>query len=328
MEHARLPHRTQRQKCNSFICIGLRKFPGRRVQSHAQFPIGLVGTDDFSRVWTDGSLRERHDGSYRHKAGRLHDGRPSGFVSVRQATRDQLRHHHESRRADATLPQEPPPQPDRLPVPIRQDRLPNRQSAQRRNPAAPQLFPIARSIQPHSHGQERPHHPVTEDSRCSRGRSQRTRFPRQRRVARRTRLCDAARGRRDDGDRRDDAGSDPPAGSAGSRRPRAYRVMRARPAHDRDCRGSARVSADRHRDDHLHGHRRALRGSSDFGSTHSTRAGHLHGSRSCPLSSTVPPTFASSPWRTTSGKAVTACHDVYRDRCTGPSTPRCSPPGE
>ena len=38
-----------------------------------------IGTDDSSRVWTDGSLRERHDGSYRHKAGRLHDGRPSGF---------------------------------------------------------------------------------------------------------------------------------------------------------------------------------------------------------------------------------------------------------
>ena len=126
----------------------------------------------------------------------------------------------------------------------------------------------------------------------------RTRSPRQRRVARRTRLRDAARRRRDDGDRREDAGSDPLAGSAGSRGPRAYRVLGVRPAHDGGCRGSARVSADRHRGDHLHGHRRALRGSSDFGSTHSARAGPLHGSRSCPLSGTVPPTLGWSPCRT------------------------------
>ena len=71
-----------------------------------------------------------------------------------------------------------------------------------------------------------------------------------------------------------------------------------------DCRGSARVSVDRHRDDHLHGGRRALRGSSDFGSTHCARAGHVHGSRSCSLSSIVPPTFESSPWRHT---AWTTC---------------------
>ena len=71
-----------------------------------------------------------------------------------------------------------------------------------------------------------------------------------------------------------------------------------------DCRGSARVSFDRHRDDHLHGGRRALRGSSDFGSTHCARAGHVHGSRSCSLSSIVPPTFESSPWRHT---AWTTC---------------------
>ena len=71
-------------------------------------------------------------------------------------------------------------------------------------------------------------------------------------------------------------------------------------AHDpplmEDC-GSARISADRHRDDHLHGHRRALRGSSDFGSTHSARAGHLHGSRPCPLSSPFRRPLSRAPGR-------------------------------
>ena len=114
------------------------------------------------------------------------------------------------------------------------------------------------------------------------------RAPCQRRVTRRPGFSHAARGRRDHGDRREDAGSDSIAGSGtGSRGLRSYRVLGARPAHDGDCRGSARVSADRRRDDHLHGRRRALRGSSDFGSTHSARAGPLHGSWSFPLSSPV-----------------------------------------
>ena len=50
--------------------------------------------------------------------------------------------------------------------------------------------------------------------------------PCQRRVARRPQPCHAARGRRDDGDRREDAGSDSPAGSrGGSTEVRAYGVL-------------------------------------------------------------------------------------------------------
>ena len=158
--------------------------------------------------------------------------------------------------------------------------------------------------------------PRLRESLASRGRAQWTHLPCQRRVARRPQPCHAAGGRRDDGDRREDAGSDWTAGSRGGPRGvRAYGVLGARPAHDGDGRGSARVSADRRRDDHLHGHRRALRGSSDLGSTHSVRAGHLHGSRSCPLSSTV---FA-GPCSTPGGQS----RGASRDR---PSRPRDARP--
>jgi len=55
---------------------------------------GLDGLDVWTSgrldVWTSGrtAVRERHDGSYRHKAEQLRDGRPSGFVSVRQKRRE------------------------------------------------------------------------------------------------------------------------------------------------------------------------------------------------------------------------------------------------